>query len=523
MSVIQSQTRYALLSATDKTGLIDLAQHLIEQNIALIATDGTATFLKNHDLPVISVSQHTQFPELIGGRVKSLHPKIHAGILAKAVKSDLDELQQHSIPLIDYVIVNLYPFSDTIKQKNCNLDQAVEQIDIGGSTLLRAAAKNHKRVTVIVDPTDYLDISREIKDSKIPCITTRKQLAGKAFSHAAEYDTCIADYFKHMQAPPTLSFPTPSTTSTELRYGENPHQAAAFFPHKERTSGDLIGAKQLQGKALSYNNLLDADAALRCAQCFDTQDNACIIVKHATPCGAALGATLAEAYTRALTTDPQSAFGGIIAVNKAIDAECAERMISSKQFVEVIVAPDISEEAQNILAQKTNMRLLITGHKDSTLETQPIVHSVSGGILLQMPDTSKTSMDTWTIASEIQPTAAQQQDLLFAWHTVSFAKSNAIVYAKDTMALGIGTGQTSRIFSAKIAALKAQESNLSLSGCVMASDGFFPFADSIEYAASIGVSAIIQPGGSKRDNEVIAAANYAGIALIHTHTRHFRH
>lgn len=510
--------RRALLSVSDKTGLIELAKQLAAHEIEILSTGGTAKTLREAGVPVIDVGDYTGFPEILEGRVKTLHPKIHAGILARRLH-DSATLEALTIPFIDLVVVNLYPFANTIAKPSCTLAQAIENIDIGGPSLLRGAAKNYQDVTVITDPNDYALIIEHLSKNTLD-MPHRLALAQKAFAHTAHYDALISEYLaKQTQAP---AFPPTQTLALtqqqSLRYGENPHQAATFYQNGTDKIG-LAASIQHQGKPLSYNNLLDADAAMQCVQAF-TEKPTCVIVKHTNPCGVAIGTDLCEAYQRAYQADPSSAFGGIIALNQALDEKTAKTIIDN-QFVEVILAPSFSNEALHILNHKPNVRALTYLPEKNTHALS--YRSISGGLLVQEQDVEITNPSTWQIVTQLHPNAAQLQDLMFAWQVVRFVKSNAIVYAKNGQTCGIGAGQTSRIMSCEIGILKAQQAELSLNECVLASDAFFPFADSIESAAKAGVSAIIQPGGSLRDKEVIQAANDLHLAMIFTGIRHFKH
>ncbi len=517
----------ALISTSDKTGLVDFALALHSLGIEIIATGGTSKLLQSNNIPVIDVADITGFPEIMDGRVKTLHPKIHGGLLARRGTDDAI-LEQHQIQPIDLLVVNLYPFQETIAKSDCSLASAIENIDIGGPTMLRAAAKNYHDVTVVVDPADYLAVLDEIKTCGNTSKTTRQQLALKTFTHTAQYDAAISHYlsqrFKSTTEPLDTDFPdTMELTfdkSLDLRYGENPHQGAAAYTDPHAPAGCLANATLIQGKPLSFNNLMDSEGALNCLRELDSQIPGCVIVKHATPCGAAYGDNLTEAYQKALSTDPTSAFGGIIAVNQTLDAQTAQTMIDA-QFIEVLLVPAISEEAKTIVAKKKNCRVLVCGQ--APIHSAQTLHSISGGVLIQQADALITDPNTFKIVTQKKPTKHEMEDLLFAWYVVKFVKSNAIVYAKDGMTLGLGTGQTSRVFSARIAALKAEEAGLSLIGAAMASDAFFPFADGVEVAAQAGITSVIQPGGSKRDDEVIAAADKLGLVMVMTGSRHFRH
>jgi len=516
--------QYALISVSDKTGIIDLAHQLAQRGITLISTGGTAQLLQQHQIPVIEVSDYTGFPEMLDGRVKTLHPKIHAGILARGDSADHQEtMQQTSIPNIELVIVNLYPFRETIAKQNCDLTEAIENIDIGGPTMVRAAAKNYQKVTVITDPEDYSLLCKELEEHNgTTHVSTRFKLAQKAFTHTASYDSAISNYLTsiddHQQRkdfPDSLNLNF--SLVQHLRYGENPHQKAAFYRDESVTPGSLANYRQLQGKELSYNNIADTDAAWECVKTFDQP--ACVIVKHANPCGIATAENQLRAYQLAFSTDPASAFGGIIAFNRTVDKEIAEAIL--KQFVEVVIAPEITSEAQHIFSQKINIRVL-------TVPLQNEHHSydlkrIGGGLLVQTPDNINISAADLSVVTKIAPTRQQMDDLLFAWRAAKFVKSNAIVFCRDGQTVGIGAGQMSRVDSARIAAIKAQQANLSLAGSVVASDAFFPFRDGLDVIVQAGATAVIQPGGSIRDNEVIEAANEQNIAMVFTGIRHFRH
>lgn len=516
----------ALISTSDKSQLVEFATQLNQLNIEIIATGGTAKLLREHDIPVIDVADITGFPELLNGRVKTLHPNIHAGLLARRGIDD-DTMSEHALPWIDLVVVNLYPFQETIARPDCSFEDAIEKIDIGGPTMLRAAAKNHHDVTVVVDPNDYPTIIDTIKKEGNTSLEQRRRLAAKTFTHTADYDTAISQYFKEklddesiITLPKALNLSL--SKSQDLRYGENPHQAAALYVNGDHNKNTLAQATLLQGKPLSFNNLIDSEAAMTCVRWLDSHLAGCVIIKHATPCGAAQAKQLIEAYQNAYATDPSSAFGGIIAFNRELDAKTAETVLQ-QQFVEVIIAPTIHPEALTILSTKPNLRVLCCNVEPLKHDNECSLHSIGGGVLMQQLDEADVDLTQLIVKTDAHPTKTQLNDLLFAWRVVRNIKSNAIVYAKDLRTLGIGSGQTSRVFSTKIAILKAQEATLNLDNAVMASDAFFPFADSIEIAADAGIKAIIQPGGSKRDEEVIAAANAAGIAMVFTGMRHFKH
>ncbi len=516
----------ALLSVSDKTGVLDFAKRLHARGIELLSTGGTAKLLADNDVPVIEVSDYTGFPEMMDGRVKTLHPKIHGGILGRRGTDDA-VMEQHNIPPIDLIIVNLYPFAETIAKPDCSLEDAIENIDIGGPTMVRASAKNHAHVTIVTNPADYDLVEAELTANN-GCISaqTRFKLATKAFEHTAGYDGMIANYLGKIvesegkDAP--ASFPTTFNTQFKLaqttRYGENSHQKGAFYVEENQQGANISTAKQLQGKELSYNNIADTDAALECVKQF-TDEPACVIVKHANPCGVATGATLLEAYQRAFSTDPESAFGGIIAFNQELD-EATAKLIVEKQFVEVIIAPTVSAGANTAVSAKENVRLLECG--EFVAETARLDYKrVNGGLLVQ--DADLQLHEKLEVVTKRQPTEDEMRDLLFAWKIAKFVKSNAIIYAKNAMTIGIGAGQMSRINSARIAGIKAEHAELEVPGSVMASDAFFPFRDGLDAAAEAGIVAVIQPGGSMRDDEVIAAADDAGMAMVFTGIRHFRH
>ncbi|MFT3742352.1 MAG: bifunctional phosphoribosylaminoimidazolecarboxamide formyltransferase/IMP cyclohydrolase [Gammaproteobacteria bacterium] len=512
----------ALMSVSDKTGVVDLAHLLTHQGIAIISTGGTAKLLKTANIPIEEVSDYTGFPEIMGGRVKTLHPKVHGGILGR---SEIDEgvMQQHNIPPIDLVIVNLYPFAETIAT-GCSLSEAVEQVDIGGPTLLRGAAKNFDRVLTVVDPKDYGELIQLITDND-NTLEIRFQYAKKVFAHTAQYEATICNYFNGINlASHQATFPEVLTLQlrkqSDLRYGENPHQKAALYLGDSAPSTSLAQATLQQGKALSYNNLADTQAALECVRVFDRP--ACVIVKHANPCGVAVAETQLQAYQRAFLTDATSAFGGIIAFNQPLEADTAQAILN-QQFVEVLIAPVITKAALTILADKPNIRVLETGAWSNAAPSGFDFKTIEGGLLIQEADTQLAELDQLVTVTERQPTDAELQDLRFAWKVAKFVKSNAIVYAKDQATVGIGAGQMSRVFSAILAGLKAEQAQLAVAGAVMASDAFFPFRDGIDAAAKAGITAIIQPGGSIRDAEVVAAANEANIAMLFTGIRHFKH
>jgi phosphoribosylaminoimidazolecarboxamide formyltransferase/IMP cyclohydrolase len=516
----------ALLSVSDKTGLIDFARGLHALGVKLLSTGGTAKALAEPGLPVIEIGDYTGFPEMLDGRVKTLHPRVHGGIL---FRRDLGEhvaaLKKHDIPAIDLVVVNLYPFRETVAKPGCSLDDAIENIDIGGPTLLRAAAKNHAHVGVVVDPADYAPLLEELRAAggKLSA-PTRFRLAQKAFSHTAAYDGAISNYLTSREPDDgARAFPGrfnwQGVKLQDLRYGENPHQEAAFYSDEYPPPGSIATCRQLQGKELSYNNIADADAALECVMSFD--ESACVIVKHANPCGAAIAATPLEAYRAAFATDPTSAFGGIVAFNREVDMDVVDAV--SEQFLEVLIAPAYTERALASIARRTNVRVLSVPPAASAPAASVEMKRVGGGMLLQTADRHSLRASELKVVTRKAPTKAQIADLLFAWRVAKFVKSNAIVFGRDGRTLGIGAGQMSRVDSTRIAAMKAASAGLSLSGSVAASDAFFPFRDGLDVLAENGAVAVIQPGGSMRDAEVIAAADERGIAMVFTGVRHFRH
>ncbi len=515
--------RRALLSVSDKTGLTALARYLSGRGIELLSTGGTARQLRQAGLPAIEIAEYTGAPEILGGRVKTLHPKIHGGILGRR---GMDEavMAEHGIGPIDLVVVNLYPFEATVARPGCGLAEAIENIDVGGPAMLRAGAKNYRSVAVVVDPADYARLISELEahDGALP-EATRYDLALKAFSHTARYDASIARYLGERASgavpfPPRLCFDL--LKREDLRYGENPHQRGAFYIEPAPPEGCVAGSRLLQGKPLSYNNIADADAAIECVSAF--ADPVCVIVKHANPCGVALGATLREAYQRAYEADPTSAFGGVIAFNRALD-ETTATAILGQQFVEVIAAPEIEPAVQAALGAKADVRVLATGYPKADAIRAFDCKRVRGGLLVQDPDEAQISRDALQIVTRRVPSESQLADLLFAFRVVKYVKSNAIVYAREGQTVGIGAGQMSRVQSARIGVTKAAEAGLAIAGAVMASDAFFPFRDGIDAAAEVGVSAVIQPGGSLRDREVIAAADEHGMVMVLTGIRHFRH
>lgn len=543
----------ALLSVSDKTGIVELARALIALNIAILSTGGTAKHLIENGINVTEVSDYTGCAEMMNGRVKTLHPKIYGGILARGSEDDII-MAEHSIERIDLVVVNLYPFQRVTASPECTLSNAIEHIDIGGPAMIRAAAKNFEHVAVVVNPDDYALIISELKTHGGLSLSMREACAYQAFAKTAEYDRAIAAYLERQKSPrhsftavstpffkggkdncSTSSFKEDADNYPEiyspsylkiqnLRYGENPHQSAAFYRDPAHKGSSVTTAILLQGKPLSFNNIADADSAYTCVKALDQNRFACVIVKHANPCGAAVANTLSESYQRAFITDPISAFGGIIAFNKPLD-EATVSAILDNQFCEVIIAPGVNEKAKLILAKKSNLRVLIT--PPALTETSPQrvfdYKKVEGGLLLQTADLIIEDPNTYTVVTRRKPTDKEWCDLLFSWTMAKYVKSNAIVYGRDNATVGIGAGQMSRVVSAEIANRKASDAKLSVSGAVMASDAFFPFRDGIDTAASAGITAVIQPGGSIRDDEVIAAADEANMAMIFTHIRHFRH
>ncbi|HAS8505601.1 TPA: bifunctional phosphoribosylaminoimidazolecarboxamide formyltransferase/IMP cyclohydrolase [Vibrio vulnificus] len=523
--------RRALISVSDKTGIVEFAQALAERGVDILSTGGTARLLAEQGIAVTEVSDYTGFPEMMDGRVKTLHPKVHGGVLGRRGQDD-EVMAKHGINPIDMVVVNLYPFAETVAKEGCTLADAVENIDIGGPTMVRSAAKNHKDVTIVVNASDYHRVITEMDaNDKSLTLETRFDLAIAAFEHTAAYDGMIANYFGTMvpsygenkEGDEESKFPRTFNQQfikkQDMRYGENSHQAAAFYVEANPQEASVATARQIQGKALSYNNIADTDAALECVKEFN--EPACVIVKHANPCGVALGKNILEAYNRAYQTDPTSAFGGIIAFNQELDAETATAIVE-RQFVEVIIAPSVSAEAIEVVAAKKNVRLLECGEW-TTKTTGFDVKRVNGGLLVQDRDQGMVSLDNLKVVSKRQPTEEELKDALFCWKVAKYVKSNAIVYSKGDMTIGVGAGQMSRVYSAKIAGIKAADEGLQVEGCVMASDAFFPFRDGIDAAAEAGIKCVIQPGGSMRDDEVIAAADEHGMAMIFTGMRHFRH
>ena len=524
MSDLKKVSR-ALISVSDKNGIVDFARALQELNIELLSTGGTFRLLKENNISVTEVSDYTNFPEMMDGRVKTLHPKVHGGILGRRGVDD-EVMEEHSIKPIDMVIVNLYPFASTVSDPTCTLPDAIENIDIGGPTMVRSAAKNHKDVAVLVNNNDYAEVVEELKKNQGQLkYQTRYELMVKAFEHTAGYDGMIANHFGARGTDNTArdfsnTFNMQYFKTQEMRYGENPHQKAAFYTEASPTEASVATAKQLQGKELSFNNIADTDAALECVKQFD--EPACVIVKHANPCGVAVASDIGAAYELAFATDPESAFGGIIAFNRELDSKTA-RAICEKQFVEVIIAPIVSADASAVVAEKKNVRLLACGMWDSQRPNDFDYKRVNGGLLIQDRDNGMVCEKDLKVVSKRIPTSSEMSDMLFAWKVAKMVKSNAIIYAKNNQTIGVGAGQMSRINSARIAGIKAEHAGLDVVGAVMASDAFFPFRDGIDNAGKAGISCIIQPGGSMRDDEVITAANEHGMAMVFTGMRHFRH
>lgn len=526
--------KQALISVSDKTGVLDFARALSALGVNILSTGGTAKLLQDNGVPVTEVADYTGFPEMLDGRVKTLHPKVHGGILARRdLPEHVAKLEEHGIPQIDMVVVNLYPFQQTVAKDNCTLEEAIENIDIGGPAMLRSAAKNHRDVVVICDPSDYGLVLAEMKGCGATAgdvsYATKFKLATKVYAHTAQYDGAITNYLTSLgedKAHATRSaYPATLNVAFEkvqdMRYGENPHQSAAFYRDIKAVDGALANYKQLQGKELSYNNIADADAAWECVKSlggFD-QPAGCVIIKHANPCGVAIGADALDAYSRALKTDPTSAFGGIIAFNVEVDGKAAEAI--SKLFVEVLIAPMFTADALQIMSAKQNVRLLqiALGNGQNPFD----IKRVGGGLLVQSPDAKNVGIGDLRVVTRKQPTQQQLQDLMFAWRVAKFVKSNAIVFCGGGMTLGVGAGQMSRVDSARIASIKAQNAGLSLAGSAVASDAFFPFRDGLDVVVDAGATCVIQPGGSMRDQEVIDAADERGVVMLYTGTRHFRH
>ncbi len=517
----------ALISVSDKSGVVDFARGLARLGVKLLSTGGTARVLSDAGLPVIEVGDYTGFPEMLDGRVKTLHPRVHAGILARRrADAHMAALEKHNIPTIDLVVVNLYPFRETVARPGCTLDDAIENIDIGGPTMVRAAAKNWQDVGVVVDPADYPSLLAELEGgTRTLAAATRFALARKAFSHTASYDGAISNWLTAREADGAAR-PFPDRLNLQahkmqdLRYGENPHQQAAFFADERPQPGSIVGFRQLQGKELSYNNIADSDAAWECVKSF--AEPACVIVKHANPCGVAVALTPLDAYRKAFSTDPASAFGGIIAFNRPVDAATLEAV--SAQFLEVLIAPAYTDDALSVIRKKVNVRVLaIALPAADAVRTEWDFKRVGGGFLVQTPDVRDVTPAELRVVTRRAPTAAQIDDLVFAWRVAKYVKSNAIVFCGAGQTLGIGAGQMSRVDSTRIAAIKAKNAILSLAGSVVASDAFFPFRDGLDVVADNGAAAVIQPGGSVRDDEVIAAADEREIAMVFTGVRHFRH
>lgn len=518
--------KQALISVSDKAGVLEFARELVALGVNILSTGGTAKLLADNGVKVTEVAEYTGFPEMLDGRVKTLHPKIHGGILARRdVVEHVAALETHKIPTIDMVVVNLYPFQQTIAKDQCSLEDAIENIDIGGPAMLRSSAKNHKDVIVLCDPADYTAVLDELKSTGDLNYEARFALAKKVFAHTAQYDGAITNYFTSLgeDKSHTTRSAYPATLNLQfdkvqdMRYGENPHQSAAFYRELNPVAGALANYHQLQGKELSYNNIADADAAWECVKTFE--GTACVIIKHANPCGVAIGETALEAYSKALQTDPTSAFGGIIAFNCELDGQAAQAV--AKQFVEVLIAPSFTEEAKQVFAAKHNVRLLEiplgTGMNRYDFKR------VGGGLLVQSPDTKNVLPAEINVVTKKQPTQQQLQDLMFAWRVAKFVKSNAIVFCANGMTLGVGAGQMSRVDSARIASIKAQNAGLTLAGSAVASDAFFPFRDGLDVVVDAGATCVIHPGGSMRDQEVIDAANERGVVMLLTGIRHFRH
>jgi phosphoribosylaminoimidazolecarboxamide formyltransferase/IMP cyclohydrolase len=515
----------ALISVSDKTGVLEFCQELSGYGVEILSTGGTAKMLREAGLTVKDVSEFTGFPEMLDGRVKTLHPKVHGGLLGmRSNPEHVATMKAHGIEPIDMVVVNLYPFEATVAKPDCTLEDAIENIDIGGPTMLRSAAKNNADVTVLVDHHDYRMVLDEMKGSQGSVSRqTNFRLAVKVYQHTAAYDGAISNWLGARTGEGVAQFPDTLTLQYRMaqgmRYGENPHQSAAFYVERDIREASVATARQLQGKELSYNNIGDTDAALECIKQFN-EGPACVIVKHANPCGVALGSSLLDAYERAYSTDPESAFGGIIAFNGELDAATAQ-VIVDRQFVEVIIAPKITPEAVAVVAAKKNVRLLECGTWPAEPQQRLDLKRVNGGLLVQ--DTDLSLFESLKVVTKRAPTEKEMVDLLFTWRVSKFVKSNAIVYGRDGMTIGVGAGQMSRVNSARIAAIKAEHAGLPVAGAVMASDAFFPFRDGLDNAAAVGVTAVIQPGGSMRDAEVIAAADEHGIAMVFTAMRHFRH
>jgi phosphoribosylaminoimidazolecarboxamide formyltransferase/IMP cyclohydrolase len=512
--------RRALLSVSDKTGIVDLARELAGLGFALVSTGGTAREIAGSGLAVTEVSSLTGFPEIMDGRVKTLHPKVHGALLGRSGTDD-DVMCEQGIEAIDVLVVNLYPFAATVARPGCRYDEAIENVDVGGPAMIRAAAKNHARVTVLVDPSDYAGALAELRAGGV-CEATRRRLAAKAFGHTSQYDALVSGWLRRQQGDD--SFPDALVPGfrklQDLRYGENPHQRAAFYADPLAAGAGIAAARQVQGKELSYNNIADADTAIECVRQFE--ESACVIVKHANPCGVAVAAGTRAAYLAAYEPDTVSAFGGIIAFNRPLDSATAAAILE-RQFVEVIAAPSCEPGALAALAAKQNVRVLETGPLAGPAPGAFELKSVAGGLLAQSRDGGTIDAADLRTVTRRAPDAAELADLRFAWRVCKFVKSNAIVFAKDRRTVGIGAGQSSRVISTRVAAMKAADAGLDVAGSVMASDAFFPFRDGLDAAAEFGIRAVIQPGGSLRDAEVIAAADERGIAMVFTGMRHFRH
>jgi phosphoribosylaminoimidazolecarboxamide formyltransferase/IMP cyclohydrolase len=514
--------RRALLSVSDKTGIVELARTLRQHGVDLLSTGGTARLLQTQGIEAREVASYTGFPEIMDGRVKTLHPRIHGGLLGRR-GTDEAVMREHGIDPIDLLVVNLYPFAATVARPDCTYDEAVENIDIGGPAMLRAAAKNHADVTVLVDPADYAAVLGELAATGGSTLATRKRLAAKCYAHTAAYDTMVSAYLQRQLDPHAGPFPPllelRYRKALDLRYGENPHQRGAFYQQLQPPGGSVGSASVLQGKELSYNNIADADAAIECVRQF--AEPACVIVKHANPCGVAIAGNIFDAYDRAHRTDPTSAYGGIIAFNRELDPATAQE-IMKRQFAEVLAATAVPAATLAALAGKANLRVLATGALPPAIDGLE-VKSVTGGLLVQDRDNGRIEAADLRVVSKRAPTPAELADLLFCWRVAKFVKSNAIVFAREGRTIGVGAGQMSRVYSSRIAAIKAEDEKLEVRGAVMASDAFFPFRDGIDIAASYGITAVIHPGGSKRDDEVIAAADEHGMAMVYTGMRHFRH
>lgn len=519
------KVKRALISVSDKSGIVEFAQELAKFGVEILSTGGTFKLLRENGISAVEVSDYTGFPEMMDGRVKTLHPKVHGGILGRRGTDD-EVMTEHGIEAIDMVVVNLYPFKQTVADPSCDLPTAIENIDIGGPTMVRSAAKNHKDVAIVVNSTDYTSVVTEMKanDGALG-YESRYELMVKAFEHTAQYDGMIANHFGARNTDNdkrdfSNTYNVQYVKAQDMRYGENPHQKAAFYIEADNTEASISTAKQLQGKELSYNNVADTDAALETVKLFD--EPACVIVKHANPCGVAVSEDIKTAYELAFTTDPESAFGGIIAFNRELD-ETTAALIVEKQFVEVIIAPSVTEAAIKAVAAKKNVRLLACGEWTNNSNADLDYKRVTGGLLIQDKDLGMVKREDLKVATKRQPSDEELNDLMFAWKVAKMVKSNAIVYGKDGRTIGVGAGQMSRVNSARIAAIKAEHAGLEVKGAVMASDAFFPFRDGIDNAAAAGISAVIQPGGSMRDDEVIAAADEHGMAMVFTGMRHFRH